>query len=102
MGLLEAAASALPTVATSVGGSAEIVVHGHTGFLAESGNVTALAAAMNHLMQTPLRERNAMGERAQQLVTERYDLERVMERWEALYGTLLGKNPKPLRWARAH
>ena len=102
MGLLEAAACALPAVVTNVAGSWEIVVHGYTGLLAAPENVTALAAAMNHLMQTPQRERNAMGERAQQLVNERYGLEQVLGRWEALYRALLGQNPGPLRWARAH
>lgn len=102
MGLLEASACALPTVATDVAGSWDLVVNGYTGILALAGNVEALAAAMKRLMQTPLKERNAMGERAQQMVMERYDLERVLGRWEALYGALLGQNPSPLRWARAH
>jgi|ERR1017187_732839 glycosyltransferase involved in cell wall biosynthesis len=102
MGLLESAACGLPAVATNVAGSCEIVVHGYTGFLAPAGNVGALAMAMNRLMQMPLKERNSMGQRAQQRVTERYDLERVLDLWESLYSTLLAQNPLPFRWGRAH
>ena len=101
MGLLEASACALPAVATAVPGNSEVVTHGYTGILAETGSATVLAAAMNRLMQTPPRERNAMGERAQQFVMERYDLERL-GRWEALYGALLGRNRLPLHRGRAH
>jgi len=57
---------------------------------------------MNRLMETPLKERNAMGKRARQSVMERYDLELVLSRWESLYWTLLEQNPLPLRWGRAH
>ncbi len=102
MGLLEAAACALPAVATDVAGSREVVVDGYTGILTPPANPEALAMAMNRLMETPLKERNAMGERARQSVMERYDLERVLSRWESLYSTLLEQNPLPLRWGRAH
>ncbi len=102
MGLLEAAACALPAVATDVTGSREVVVDGYTGILTPPGDAEALAAAMNRLMETPLKERNAMGKRARQSVMERYDLELVLSRWESLYWTLLEQNPLPLRWGRAH
>lgn len=100
MGLLEASACALPVVATNVPGSWEIVVHGYSGLLAGAGDVPGLAAAMTRLMQTPPRERRAMGERAQQMVMERFDLEHILGRWEALYQTLLMRNQYPMRWAR--
>ncbi len=41
--VLEAMASGLPVVATDVGGNAELVVHGATGFLIDSGDEEALA-----------------------------------------------------------
>lgn len=102
MGLLEAAACALPAVATGVAGSREIVVDGYTGILTPPANAEALAMAMNRLMKMPLKERNAMGERARQSAVDRYDLERASSRWESLYGTLLKQNPLPLHWGRAH
>lgn len=101
MGLLEASACALPIVATNVPGSWEVVVHGYSGLLSGAGDVRALAAAMTRLMQTPSTVRRAMGERAQQMMIERFDLERILERWEALYKTLLMRNQSPMRWARS-
>ena len=44
--LLEAQASGVPVVTTDVGGSAEIVRDGHTGFLVPPGDAPALAAAL--------------------------------------------------------
>jgi glycosyltransferase involved in cell wall biosynthesis len=44
--LLEAAASGLPIVATRVGGNAQVVLDGSTGWLVEPGDPAALAAAM--------------------------------------------------------
>ncbi len=101
MGLLEAAACAVPAVATDVAGSCEIVVHESTGFLAPAGNAGGLALAMNRLIQTPPNERKEMGDRARKWVTDRYDLERVLDLWESLYSALLGQNPSPVRWGHA-
>jgi glycosyltransferase involved in cell wall biosynthesis len=102
MGLLEAAACALPAVATDVPGTREVIVDGQPGWLAPPGNAAALSAAMARLMQTPAEERKAMGERARARVIERFSLEAVLDRWEALYGELLQRNPRPVHWARAH
>jgi hypothetical protein len=57
---------------------------------------------MARLMQTPAEERKVMGELARQCVIERFSLELVLDRWEALYGELLQRNPRPVPWARAH
>jgi glycosyltransferase involved in cell wall biosynthesis len=48
--LLEAAASALPIVATDVGGNAEIVRHGVMGELVPAGDTEALAAALSRVL----------------------------------------------------
>ena len=101
MGLLEAAACALPAVATDVPGTREVIADGQTGSLAPAGNATALGAAMARLMRTPAEEREAMGERARQRVIERFSLELVLDRWEALYAELLQGNPRPVRWGHA-
>ncbi len=92
MAALEAAACALPAAATDVGGVREVVVPGETGFLAPPGDQGALAAAMRRLMELSAEERAAMGQRARELVAGRYALERVLDRWEELYGSLL-KDP---------
>lgn len=101
MGLLEASACALPIVSTDAPGCSEIIAHGYTGLLSAVGDEKALAASMTRLMQTSPRERRAMGERAQLMAIERFDLELILSRWEALYRGLLLRNQSPLRWAHA-
>lgn len=101
MALLEAAACALPAVATDIPGTSEVIVDGQTGWLTPAGDSAALGESMARMMQLPPEERSAMGERARQLVIERFSLETVLDRWEALYGDLLQRNAKPLHWALA-
>ena len=101
MGLLEAAACALPAVATDGPGTPEVLVDGETGWLTPAGNATTLGKAMTKMMQTTPEQRREMGERARQLVIERFSLEAVLDRWEALYRDLLQRNPRRARWGRA-
>ncbi len=53
--LLEACASALPMVATDVGGNAEIVQHGVNGLLVPAADPAALANGMRVVLQDPAR-----------------------------------------------
>lgn len=101
MGLLEAAACGLPAVATDVPGTPEVLTDGHTGWLCPAGDPAALAHSMTRLMQASTEERLAMGERARQQVVERFSLDAVLDRWEALYADLLERNRKPRRWGRS-
>ena len=55
--LLEAMIAGLPVVATRVSAVPEIVVDGRTGALVEPGDVTALSAALSHLLDRPDRAR---------------------------------------------
>ena len=98
MALLEAAACAVPAVATDVPGTGEVILPGQTGFLAVAGGALALQEAMTRLMQTPREERAAMGRRARQLVLDRYSLHAVLDQWEQLYADLLRQNPRPSRF----
>jgi len=81
---LEAAASAIPVVATRVGGTAETVIDGETGLLVEVGDVAALAAALDTLAaDAALRAR--MGAAGRRLVEERYDWEQCVDAMIASY-----------------
>jgi glycosyltransferase involved in cell wall biosynthesis len=91
MGLLEAAACALPAVATDVPGTHEVIADGQSGWLTPAGDAAYLAEAMNRMMQTPLEDRRSMGERARQLIIERYSLDAVLDQWVALYRDLLNR-----------
>jgi glycosyltransferase involved in cell wall biosynthesis len=101
MGLLEAAACALPAVATDVPGTREVISDGQTGWLASNAGAMDLPGAMTTLMHASPEDRRAMGKRARQRVIERFSLETVLDRWEALYADLLKQNPKPRLWSRA-
>jgi glycosyltransferase involved in cell wall biosynthesis len=101
MGLLEAAACALPPVATDVPGTREVIADGQSGWLIPAGDAIALSTAMTRMMRTPLEERRAMGERARQLTIERFSLETVLNQWDDLYNELLQRNPKPRHWGLA-
>ncbi|HZB88735.1 MAG TPA: glycosyltransferase [Terracidiphilus sp.] len=89
--VLEASACALPTVATAVLGTTDVVRDGETGLLAAPGNPGALADAMQRLMDMPAHQREALGQRAQQDVTARYGLDQVLDRWQSLYSELLAQ-----------
>lgn len=84
LGLLEALAAGLPIVATQVGGNAEIVTDGETGRLVPPENPGALAAALLDLLTDPARL-SAMGRAARHRAEERFDLSKVVARYESLY-----------------
>jgi glycosyltransferase involved in cell wall biosynthesis len=98
MGLLEAAACGLPAVATCVPGTPEVILDGQTGWLTPAGDSNALGEFMTRMVRLPPPERSAMGECARRLVMERFSLDAVLDRWEALYSRLLASNPRPVRW----
>ena len=89
MALLEAGACALPTVATDVPGTHELLLDGVLGTLTSPGDEGALAKAMAQFMQIPAAERLAMGEQARQRIVARFSMESVLDRWEDLYADLL-------------
>lgn len=51
--IIEAMRAGLPVVASAVGGAAESVVHGRTGFVVPRGDVTTLAARLRDLIAQP-------------------------------------------------
>lgn len=96
MALLEAAACELPAVATDVPGVHEVLEDGETGVLVPAMDVSALAWAMNAIMQAPLEERRAIGVRARESVAMQYNLASAIDRWEELYDYLLRKKSSPI------
>lgn len=98
--LLEAAACAVPAVATAVPGTRELIVDGQTGSLAEPANPPSLKNSMTRVQQMSAGERRAMGLCARQMVLDRFSLEAVLEQWEALYAALLRRNPNPARYGK--
>lgn len=101
MALLEAAACALPAVATDVPGSAEVILDGETGTLVPPADASALAWAMTAMMRKSPVERRRMGTAARQRVLKKFSLESCFDRWEELYGTLLNRNSRAAAVERA-
>ncbi len=96
MALLEASACELPCVATNVAGVQEVFEDGETGLLVPATDVSALARAMNTIMNASPEERRAMGIRARQRIAARFSLASVIDQWDELYDHLLRKKSSPI------
>lgn len=95
MVLLEAAAGGLPIVTTKVGGNAEVVLEGKTGYLVPPKDADALGAAMVALMELGATERRRMGERGREHIQTRYGLARVVDQWEEVYREVRARRLSP-------
>jgi glycosyltransferase involved in cell wall biosynthesis len=73
--LVEAMASGLPVVTTTVGGIPELVTSGSNGLLAAPGDVDAVAEHLECLLDQPA-ERARLGAAARATVLERFDARR--------------------------
>lgn len=85
--LLEKMAVGLPVVVTDVGGNPEAVSHGHNGFVIRSGDVRALASALDTLY-TDAATRLDMGRQSRRLVEEQFSLESMWRAHVGLYRSL--------------
>lgn len=75
---MEAAASALPIVATNIRGCRQVVTHGRNGLLVPVSNPRQLAAALRQLGEDPgLRSR--MGQSSRARAVEQFDEKNVVE-----------------------
>jgi glycosyltransferase involved in cell wall biosynthesis len=81
--LLEAMATGVPCVSTSVTGIPEAIRNGSTGVLVRPGNPHALARAV-HTLASPGTDRAAIARNARSLVEEDYDVRRQAELLRAL------------------
>jgi L-malate glycosyltransferase len=86
--ILTAMATALPVIATDVGGIPELVRHGDNGLLVPPADPTALAAAIMQLAGDPERAFQ-MGQRGRERMEERFTLERKIIETERLCVSLL-------------
>ena len=90
--LLEAMAAGLPCIATRVGGNAEAIQEGQTGFLVAPENPDAIAERVTSLLQNP-QQAKKMGDAARKRVQEIFSLEVMMEKIAAVYEELLASRP---------
>lgn len=86
--VLEYLAVGLPTVASRVGGNAEIVQDGKTGLLVPPDDSSALAEALLRLLRDPGFAVN-LGNRGREYVTSEFSFQRMIENTDQLYTELL-------------
>jgi alpha-maltose-1-phosphate synthase len=84
---LEAMSSGTPVVASRIGGLAEVVVDGETGFLVEPGDVETLEDRLA-LLLSDRRLATRLGANARDLVMERFTWQACAERCLAAYKVL--------------
>jgi glycosyltransferase involved in cell wall biosynthesis len=86
--LLEAMACGLPSVATRIGGVVDVATHDQHALLVPPEDASALARALLELLGSqPLRQH--LGQRARDHVQEHYSIDRIVDRYVALYRALL-------------
>ena len=86
--IVEAMAASLPVVATNVGGNAEAVEEGITGFIVPVDDPAALSEAISRLIANPFQAK-AMGEAGRNLVIEKFTTTAMMDKITAAYKKLL-------------
>ena len=86
--VLEYMAAGCPVVATDVGGIAEAVVDGESGYLVPVGDAEQMASRIISLLHDSTRRRS-MGAYGRRIVQERFSAVAQLERTEELYDTLL-------------
>jgi glycosyltransferase involved in cell wall biosynthesis len=90
--LLEAMATGLPVVSTSVGGIPNVLEEGLTGFLVPAGDEAALRDRLSRLRADPAEQR-ACGTRARTAAVTRYSAERMQREYLELYARVLSPRP---------
>jgi sugar transferase (PEP-CTERM/EpsH1 system associated) len=89
--ILEAMATGLPVIATSVGGNPELVADGKTGTLVPAGTVDPMASAMSRYLADPalgLRQ----GREGRRVVENRFGLDEMVRQYQSLYDGIVARH----------
>ena len=89
--ILEAMASGLPVIATAVGGNADLVVHGQTGYIVPSADPQAMADSLITLASNPIQTRS-MGEGGRHRVQANFSLRSMVSTYQSVYDQQLKLN----------
>jgi glycosyltransferase involved in cell wall biosynthesis len=89
--VLEAMRAGLPVVSSDVGGVAEAIRHGRSGFLVPRGDSGALASFLERLIREPKLREN-MGREARRTYEAQFSLQPMLEKTAAVYRELVRSN----------
>ena len=82
--ILEAMASALPVLATAVGGNADLVLHGQTGVIVPAADPAAMAREIALLASNPQQAR-ATGEAGRRRVEATFSMQAMVNTYQQVY-----------------
>ena len=82
--ILEAMAGTLPVVATAVGGNADLVVHGQTGFITPTGDPQAMAQQLVALASNPWQAQR-MGQAGRRRVLANFSMQAMVSTYQRVY-----------------
>lgn len=85
---LEAMALGIPAISAAVGGTPELIQDGHNGLLFAPRDAAGLAACIGRLLDDPALATHLSGA-AQRTVAERFHMDTMVERTEAVYRSVL-------------
>lgn len=88
LSVMEAAALGLPVLGADIGGIPELIRHGQTGFVFQSGSVDALAALLEQVQGLPLTTLRTMGAAAREWMQTDFSPTAYRERMLSLYAQL--------------
>ena len=94
--ILEAMAAGRPVVATDVGGNAEAVCDGRTGWLVPARDTAALTHAILRTLRDPACAQT-MGAAGRARVVQQFQMTTMVEKYEATYSALLSARSKAAR-----
>ncbi|OGY90179.1 MAG: hypothetical protein A3B30_04320 [Candidatus Komeilibacteria bacterium RIFCSPLOWO2_01_FULL_52_15] len=86
--LLETGRAGVPIIATNVGGTPELIVHGVDGLLVQSGDRVGLTAALVEVAKKPQEARNR-ARHLQQRIAREFSRDEMLKKTEAIYLRLL-------------
>jgi N-acetyl-alpha-D-glucosaminyl L-malate synthase BshA len=88
---LEAMAAEVVPIATRVGGVPEVIEHGKTGFLADVGDVEAMANYAIEILSDDSRMRK-MGKECRTFAAERFSTKKIIPQYEDFYRRVLERS----------
>lgn len=92
MALLEAMITGLPTVASEVSGTVQVITPGETGVLVPPGDIPGLIAALTQLLSDPAQAQR-LGQAAKQYVQANFSAQKQANEHLALYQCQLSDKP---------